>query len=776
MGLKLFKKRYQNDGAIAEYLFGSLQDSITLEFEFLLEDLLGASDDEKIIAGQPVSVANTSDNLKTLTFQESNYFAEADINESYNIVNDNGGATFFAVEEVVDGNTVKMTSAFSTYSEFGDGYSLANVTEYNQMTLSLAFSEAGTLFDSQIIKYKFNIVEEEDIGEVVTGSIVGEKYTDIGTFQLTRMANVTPYIQKFKITGTFRIPEFLKQEWVDNGINKSTTNFNGETGFKFSASINILSLDNSKVRYNLDIAEDVVRIKAYGKKQDFIPKKFNITDLTYTTNTGVQSALDLNKQTTVSFKFNSDIPLVVNDCEVTFLVFESVLQNQIQDLDKNYQEIFFFDAISDTTTPANIGSPIQSFFSNLSISNINANDFTATFVFENGVNLRNQIKNNDLKYMLCVSGKFNGYYNRQIIDIANFIETLPSNELFEIQTEATRHPYSGTSAYNANDFFVGEDCGFVSIIKIEKDNPVYINRIAFSLVAIKNGKEIILDKDFINVSGGALDGDGRQIFNYEKARNLNLELDQQIYFKNDSEDSGYLYFTSFFPSIISYKEWESILGLNTSIPNDVLNPTAIGSGLVNQFIKYARLGYAFYYRQTIDFVYNFANYEQKKDYQFFVSEYNNPVYPSKSIKFFDPQGVELINGTQRFMQENCKIEVLFEKPNDTVHEGQILIYPTGLGGYVDANRSSTIKNLNNALFKDILKLKKTETGNILKIEGVLQKDIPDGVYDVVCFAYPLTGIDDIEILVRGTTDDEIRGVDEDGSMFNLTADARTINL
>jgi hypothetical protein len=281
--------------------------------------------------------------------------------------------------------------------------------------------------------------------------------------------------------------------------------------------------------------------------------------------------------------------------------------------------------------------------------------------------------------------------SRTMIDVSEFVETLPFAQLIETSSQFWLDPADIEEGYiwELPDTFMTDDVLAVSQFSYPKTMDVKIVSIKNEIVAV-GSSTVVLDSITSSLQGSPLDPEGAQIINTSTIRPLNQSYKSNLLIGRGTDTATDHVFSMVFPFIVGYREDKAIL--NQNIPAEIYEYGTVGNGLSNDWFKYVDAGMSINYRVTYTLEYLGKLYTQVYNKPINVNDYDNPEWTSKSIKLYNSLGVELVDGIQPVIKDTVTVKARFGRlsmPSEFDIECYFFISKVGENGY---RTSSTYDN------------------------------------------------------------------------------------
>lgn len=733
--LKLERATYRTQGqsATASYPHGNLQDSLYCELEFSLERVVFLTDDLHVFLTPPSYVLGSVDNDRIIyQADDLGVFEEFQVGDTIYISTAIYTGTKTIVEKI-DNNTIRVAETLITHEIYGDGEFIActNIPKSARFNYNFIATEDnisyGNVLDNQTNTGIANNLTAISIGSTWQLINQGSNSHNLGIniFSVTEKINNYKFI--LKVTQNIRLFPFLKNGYVQDL--ESNTVFDDIAGSKAYDHIFSLELlqgqddEANKLTYETKISGNT---GAYNEHFNTGISQYNVQSIEYKlVSTGeVIQGIDYNGQTDITIVYKSDglftgtlLP------EISFLVIHDDFDNYL-DISKDYLQNFGYCHVNKVNA-FNSGTDYRVFNTALTHTIIDADTLEIKARISLGSKIKENIEKSAVrKYALFVTCEQSGLSvvnqtrSRDLVDLAEFVETLPSINLITTNTTFWLDPSDVNTGFSAPlvNTFDSDDVYAVSSFSISKTTPIKLISIKNEVIA-QGSSDVILDSTTTVVGGSSISPEGNQIINSDVLRPLNQSYKSNLVINTDASTATDYVYNMSYPFIVGYRDDLAING--QSIPAEMYDITQVGNGLSNDWAKYVDIGsMSISYRVTYVFDYLGKKYNQVYQRPIIVNNYDNPEWTTKSIKLYDTNNVELLDGSDKFIIETTTIKALFSKsplPAISNIEAYFFVAKVNDNGY---RTSSSFDNT----FKKIVFGTLSVVGSYIQVTGTLNAD------------------------------------------------------
>lgn len=734
--LKLERATYRTQGqsATASYPHGNLQDSLYCELEFSLERIIFVSDDQHLLLTPPAHILGSVDNSRIIYQPDDiGVFEEFQVGDTVYIYTSVVIPVLTIVEKDPENNWIRVNQDIGTYDINGTGEFIActNIPKSARFNYNFIATEDNISYEN-VLDNQTNTSIANNLTAVSIGSTwqlvnQGSNSHNLGINIISVTEKINNYKFILKVTQNIRLFPFLKNGYVQDL--ESNTIFEDIAGSKAYDHIFSLELlqgqddEANKLTYETKISGNT---GAYNEHFNTGISKYNVQSIEYKlVSTGeVIQGIDYNGQTDIKIIYKSDGMFVGTLLpEISFIVAHDDFDNYL-DNSKDYLQNFGYCFVNKTNA-FNSGTDYRVFNTALTHTIIDADTLEITARIKLGDKIKENIEKSAVrKYALFVTCEQNGLSvvnqtrSRDLVDLAEFVETLPSIDLITTSTTFWLDPSEVNTGFSAPlvNTFNTDDVYAVSSFSISKTTPIKLISIKNEVIA-QGSSDVILDSTTTVVGGSSVSPEGNQIINADVLRPLNQSYKSNLIISTDASTATDYVYNMSYPFIVGYRDDLAING--QSIPSEMYDITQVGNGLSNDWAKYVDIGgMDIKYRVTYTFEYLGKKYNQVYQRPINVNNYDNPEWTTKSIKLYDANDVELVDGSDKFISETTTIKALFSKtPLPVLANIQAYFFVSK----VNDNGYRTSSSFNNT-FKKIVFGSISIVGSDIQVTGTLNAD------------------------------------------------------
>lgn len=705
--LKIEGVKYKSfaQSATADYLHGNLQDETEAVITYSLERVVFVSPDNIIWLTPSPSLLGSFDNQRIIYAADSeDAFKEFQVGDAI-YISSTAISGSFTIEEKISDNTIRVAESLITQGISTDGEFIACTGapkslryKYNIIGSDDNISYINHL-DGEEQSYTLDNISTVSVGSANMMNAVGSKSHQQGSARLDYTDKINTYKLVFTITHKFRLFPFLKDSYIESLVNGTVIeDLSGLLSLNHIFQIDLLrDKDDETDMISAELIDAVGNAGSYNEHFNTGNTGYYVESVAYRVDGNDASALDIDKQTEVKITYKSDGKFTGSfRTEITFLAIHDDFDNYY-DKDQDYLQNFCF-ASQVLTIASNTANGYKVFTGYYNQTIVDADTLEVTVRVFLGSNIKANInKSGSKRYALFISSEQNGLSvanmqrSRDLIALTEFVESLPSLNMVSDSTDFWLDPADQESGYIAilPELFMTDDVVAVSKIMAPKATPISLVSIKNEIVAVGT-KTVILDSATSSLSGFMTDSDGGQMLNVSMVRPLNQSYKTTLTVKRSTDNATHFIYDMSFPFVVGYRDDLAIVG--QQIPSEVYNFGTTGNGLSCDWWKYQNAGMSIYYRITYTFDYNGKRYTQQTQKQINLNDYSSPEWTTKSIKLYDANGDELLDGSDAFIKGAVSIVAKFDKsilPNSSDVECYFFINTTGNNGY---RTSSTYDN------------------------------------------------------------------------------------
>lgn len=703
--LKLESIKYSsfNQASQADYLHGNLQDDISIVLKYSVERVVFMSEDRRIWLKPPSYVLGSFDN-EGIIFDADEQQSFTEFQEGDTIFISSGafsGTTTIA--EKIDNNTIRVTATIPSHEIYIDGEFIACTKapsslryRYNFIGSDDSVSYINHLDGQEQLFEGNNILSI--VGATQALAPQGSKSHQIGSalFRCYEIKNSYKFL--FEITHNIKLFPILRDGYAQSLQNNTLfDDWAGELSYNYAYNIELLRGDDDEAdKISIEGVEGG-NTGAYNEHLNTSITGFSVQSVEYKLAGNVIDAIDYNGVTTVKIIYKSEgkfVPTIRT--EVTFIAIHQDFDDYL-DTNQYYLDNFCYGRAG-TSGILNIGNDYR-VFTDFSQTIIDVNTLEVTVKVSLGSKIKSNIeKSEPKKYALFISSEQNGLAvplqvrSRDLVDISEFVETLPMANLINTSSQFWLDPADEEAGYiwELPETFMTDDVLAVSQFSFPKSLNLKILSVKNEIIATGTGGTVVLDSITVSLASAPLDPNGIQIPSISTLRPLNQSYKSTFLVGRGVDTATDYVFSMVFPFIVGYREDKAIL--NQSIPSEVYELESVGNGLSMDWFKYADAGMDIKYKVTYTIEYLGKNYSQVYEKAINVNDYDNPEWTAKSIKLYDPLGVELVDGITPVIKNTVTIKAIFDKavlPSPSDIECYFFVAKIGEDGY---RTSSTYDN------------------------------------------------------------------------------------
>lgn len=692
-----------NQSAQADYLHGNLQDDITIVMKYSIERVVFLSDDRHVWLTPPPHILGSVDNTRIIfdvdgqqsftEFQQGDQiFLRSDPSEGYH-----------TITEKIDNNTIRVSGAIPSNEIYGTDEFIACTKAPSSIRYRYNFiSSEGSIdyinhLDGQEQLYEGNNIPSV-VGLPISLTAQGSKSHQLGDVVVRCVEIKNTYKFVYELTHRTKLFPILKDGYVQAlQSGNILEDWAGALSYNYAYNIELLKEeDNELDKISIEDVESG-NTGSYNEHFNTAITGFSVFSIEYTLAGNTIDALDYNGTTTVKVVYKSDAKFLPTlRTEVTFLAVHEDFDNYL-DTDQFYLDNFCYGRAG-TSGILNIGNNYR-VFTDFSQTIIDSSTLEVTFKVSLGSSIKANIEKSDpKKYALFITAEQNGITvplqvrSRDLVDISDFVETLPFAQLINTSSQFWLDPADAETGYiqALPDTFMTDDVLAVSQFSFPKTLNVKVLSVKNDIIATGTGGTVVLDTITTSLVSSPLDPNGIQIPSISTLRPLNQSYKSTLLIGRGTDTGTDYVFSMVFPFIVGYREDKAIT--NQSIPSEVYELGAVGNGLSSDWFRYVDNGMSIKYRVTYTMEYLGKNYSQVYEKPINVNDYDNPEWTAKSIKLYDPLGVELVDGVTPIIKNTVTIKAIFDKPvlpSSSDIECYFFVSKIGEDGY---RTSSTYEN------------------------------------------------------------------------------------
>lgn len=700
--------KYSSFGQSSQATFpqGNLQDEMVISLRYSIERVVFLSDDLHVWLTPPPYVLGSVDNVGVILDldgqQSFTEFQEGDV-----IFLKHSTETYHRITQKIDNNTIRVNGTIATIELSGTDQFIACVAPPRSLRYRFNFIETGTNID-----YTNHLDGQEQLYEInnITTSFAysgfmtpnGSKSHQQGSVQLKYIETINSYKFVYEIIHTVKLFPFLKEGYVQSLKNGTPLNdWEGAQQYDYAYNIELLrGEDDETDKISIEAVESG-DTGSYNEHFNSGITGFSVQSISYTVDGNAVDALDYDKITNVSIVYKSDgkfLPTLRT--EVTFIGIHDDFDNYL-DVSQFYLENFCY-CRAGTSGVLNVGTDYR-VFTSFSQTIVDSSTLNISFSVSLGSKIKANLSKSEVKqYALFVTSEQNGLNvplqvrSRDLVDIAEFVETLPVAQLINTTSQFWLDPADVASGYiwEVPETFMTDDLIAVSRFSYPKSMGIKLISVKNEIVAIGTST-VVLDSVTTSLESTPVDPFGVQIVNVNSLRPLSQSYKSTLLIGRGTDTLTEYVFDMVFPFIVGYREDKAIL--NQSIPSEVYDYGAVGNGLSSAWYKYVDAGMDIKYRVTYIVEYSGKRYTQSYLKPINVNDYNNPEWTSKSIKLYDSLGVELIDSGTKIIKGDVTIKASFDKaslPSITDLQCYFFIAKIGEDGYrTSSSYENTFKKI-----------------------------------------------------------------------------------
>lgn len=691
-----------NQSAQADYLHGNLQDDITIVMKYSIERVVFISEDRPIWLTPPPYVLGSVDNTKIIFDAEGQQsFAEFYVGDEIYVSTPTSTGNTTVVEKI-DANTIRVAGIIPSVEVTNNTAFIACKKappsiryRYNFLSTDDSITYLNHL-DNQEQLYEGNNVPSV-VGAPITLTAQGSKSHQLGDV-VTRCLEINnTYKFIYELTHRTKLFPIVKDGYVQALQNNTLfDDWAGALSYNYAYNIELLKEDDNETDKISVEGVESGNTGSYNEHFNTGITGFSIQSIEYKLAGNVIDALDYNGTTNVKVVYKSDgkfLPTLKT--EVTFVGVHEDFDNYL-DTNQFYLDNFCYGRAG-TSGILNIGNSYR-VFTDFSQTILDSSNLLVEFKVSLGSGIKTNIEKSDpKKYALFITAEQNGLTvplqvrSRDLVDISEFVETLPVAQLINTTSQFWLDPADLESGYiqELPETFMTDDVLAVSQFSFPKTLPLKVVSVKNEIVAV-GSSTVVLDSISTSLASSPLDPNGIQIPSVSTLRPLSQSYKSNLLIGRGTDTATDYVFNMVYPFIVGYREDKSIL--NQSIPSEVFEIGAVGNGLSSDWYRYTDAGMSIKYRVTYVLEYLGKNYSQVYEKPINVNDYDNPEWTAKSIKLYNESNVELIDGSTPFIKGNVTIKAIFDRdvlPSPSDIECYFFIAKTGEDGY---RTSSTYEN------------------------------------------------------------------------------------
>ena len=732
--LKLESATYRTQGqtASANYPHGNLQDSLYCQLKFSLERVVFLSDDLHIYLTPPSYILGSVDNDRIIYQPDDiGVFEEFQVGDIIYISTGAYTATR-TIQEKIDNNTLRVVESIVVSEVYATGEFIActNIPKSARFNYNFIASEDSISYENALDN-QTNTNIANNLTSIVGSTWIldnqGSLPHKLGTNVITLLEKINNYKFIITITQNIRLFPFLKNGYIQDLENNTIfDDIAGSKSYDHIFSLELLQGQDNES--NKIVCESKVsgNTGAYNEHFNTGISKYSVQSIEYKlVSTGeVIQGIDYNGQTDIKIIYKSD-GLFVGTLlpEVSFIVAHDDFDNYL-DTSKDYLQNFGYCYVNKINA-FNSGTDYSVFNTALTHTIIDADTLEITARIKLGDKIKENIDKSAVrKYALFVTCEQSGLSvvnqtrSRDLVDLAEFVETLPSIEIISTSTKFWLDPSEANTGFSGQlvETFDTDDIYAVSSFTIPKTTPIKLISIKNEVIA-QGSSDVVLDSTTTVVGGSSISPEGNQIINSDVLRPLNQSYKSNLVISTDASTVTDFVYNMSYPFIVGYRDDLAING--QSIPSEMYDITQVGNGLSNDWAKYIDVGsMSIKYKVTYTFEYLGKKYNQVYQRPINVNNYDNPEWTSKSIKLYDANDVELVDGSDKFISETTTIKALFSKtPLPVIANIQAYFFVAK----VNDNGYRTSSSFNNTL-KKIVFGSISIVGSNIQVTGTLNAD------------------------------------------------------
>jgi hypothetical protein len=715
MPLKIEGITYGSYASIDEADFeqSNILDNKTIRIRFSLERSVFISPDNQIYLTPPIGVLESVDNVRII-YAPDDQLAFEEFQEGDEIVISYEGLKYYTIEEKINSQTIRVATSTIPLDTF-------ILVEPNTF---IACTKAPSA-----LKYYYNFISDQDSIDYINhldnetnlltvsgintttvgyGSMLtdtGSKSHQIGSVRLDFVDRINDYKLVFEIVHRVRQYPFLKENYISLlEENKPLEDWAGDLSYSHIFNIEMLKeLNVDKDKISLEYTENKGNTGAFNESFNTGNTGFSVESVEYKVGSLVVDSIDFNQLTKVKVVYKSNGQFTGTFKTELALLGVQEDYEYYKDKTQTYEQNFCL-GVAGTSGIINLSTPYM-VFTEYSHTIINADTLEINAKVYLGDAIKANLNKSEVKkYLLSVTSEISSnspsqqVRSRDIVDIAEFSENLPMLNIISTNTKFWLDPAPLNSGFefDSADTFMTDDVQAVVEFSYPESMPIKLLTITNQVIASDGTQEIILDSQVSPVSGYPLDPFGVQLINVDQLRPLNQSYKSNTVISRGTDTSGNRVFNIAFPFVVGYREDKPILG--QAAPVEFFVNGAVGNGLSSDWYKYeAETGWSIYYRVKYTYEYLGKSYSQSAVKLFTIHDYDDPEWTAKSIKIYDENDIELINGSTKFIRGNCKIVAKFSKASMPVLGdcfAYFFIARTGEDGYrTSSSYDNTFKKI-----------------------------------------------------------------------------------